>query len=108
MHPTARDRLIVALDMPTEAEARRLVGRLGDEVTFYKVGLELLFAGGLNLAQDLKRAGKPHELVEYEKESHQIDHEQNRIDMLRRIEAFLATHLGAGPVPVAAPAPGSG
>jgi orotidine-5'-phosphate decarboxylase len=58
MHPTAKDRLIVALDLPTEAEARRLVDRLGDEVTFYKIGLELLFAGGLGLAQELKRAGK--------------------------------------------------
>ena len=58
MHPTARDRLIVALDMPTVEEARRLVARLGDSVTFYKVGLELLFAGGLQLAQDLKRSGK--------------------------------------------------
>ncbi len=58
MHPTAKDRLIVALDMPTEREARALVQRLGDGVTFYKIGLELLFAGGLALAQDLKRSGK--------------------------------------------------
>jgi orotidine-5'-phosphate decarboxylase len=55
-HP--RDRLIVALDMPTVEEARRLVAKLGDAVTFYKVGLELLFAGGLDLAQDLRRQGK--------------------------------------------------
>lgn len=55
---TPKDRLIVALDMPTEAEARRLIARLGDHVTFYKVGLELLFAGGLGLAQDLKRHHK--------------------------------------------------
>lgn len=58
MHPTPKDRLIVALDMPTEAEARALVHRLGDGVTFYKIGLELLFAGGLQLAQDLKRQHK--------------------------------------------------
>lgn len=55
---SAKDRLIVALDMPTEREARSLVQRLGDDVTFYKVGLELLFAGGLDLAHDLKRQGK--------------------------------------------------
>lgn len=55
---SAKDRLIVALDMPTEVEARALVQSLGDGVTFYKVGLELLFAGGLGLAHDLKRAGK--------------------------------------------------
>lgn len=57
-HPTAKDRLIVALDMPSVEEARSLVAHLGEAVTFYKVGLELLFAGGLQLAQDLKRAGK--------------------------------------------------
>ncbi len=53
-----KDRLIVALDMPTIEEARRLVGKLGASVTFYKIGLELLFAGGLELAGDLKRQGK--------------------------------------------------
>lgn len=57
-HSTAHDRLIVALDMPTIEGARLLVGALGDSVTFYKVGLELLFAGGLDLARDLRRQGK--------------------------------------------------
>ncbi|MGE3231468.1 MAG: orotidine 5'-phosphate decarboxylase / HUMPS family protein, partial [Hyphomicrobium sp.] len=54
----ARDRLIVALDMPTVEEARLLVARLGDSAHFYKVGLELLFAGGLDLARDLSHQGK--------------------------------------------------
>jgi orotidine-5'-phosphate decarboxylase len=54
----AQDRLIVALDMPTAEEARRLVVELGDTVSFYKIGLELLFAGGLDLARDLRRQGK--------------------------------------------------
>jgi orotidine-5'-phosphate decarboxylase len=57
-HHNAKDRLIVALDMPGLEEARRLVDTLGDNVTFYKVGLELLFAGGLDLAHDLKHARK--------------------------------------------------
>jgi orotidine-5'-phosphate decarboxylase len=57
-HITAKDRLIVALDMPTMREARRLVGVLGDTVSFYKVGLELLFAGGLDFARTLKGEGK--------------------------------------------------
>lgn len=52
------NRLIVALDVPTVEEARRLVMDLGDRVSFYKVGLELLFAGGLDLARDLRRQGK--------------------------------------------------
>lgn len=42
----ARERLIVALDVPTAAEARALVVRLGDAVVFYKIGLELLMAPG--------------------------------------------------------------
>ena len=41
-----RDRLIVALDVPDPAAAKGLVRRLGDSVTFYKVGLELFMAGG--------------------------------------------------------------
>ncbi|MGE5129757.1 MAG: orotidine-5'-phosphate decarboxylase [Sphingomonadaceae bacterium] len=42
----ARDRLIVALDVPTAAEARALVERLGNAVRFYKIGLELFTSGG--------------------------------------------------------------
>jgi orotidine-5'-phosphate decarboxylase len=41
----ARDRLIFALDVPDRAEAMAWVDRLGDAVSFYKIGLELL-AGG--------------------------------------------------------------
>jgi len=55
---SAKNRLIVALDMPTVEEARRLIATLDDAVSFYKVGLELLFAGGLDLARALKRDGK--------------------------------------------------
>jgi len=40
-----RDRLIFALDVPTAAEARRWVDRLGDSVGFYKIGMELLTSG---------------------------------------------------------------
>lgn len=40
------ERLIVALDVPTTAEARALVEKLGDAVRFYKVGLELFSAPG--------------------------------------------------------------
>jgi orotidine-5'-phosphate decarboxylase len=41
------DRIIVALDVPTNDEALELVHELGDLVSFYKVGLELLMAGGM-------------------------------------------------------------
>jgi orotidine-5'-phosphate decarboxylase len=58
MSLSARDRLIVALDVPNVAAAERAVGELGDTVTFYKVGYELAFGGGLEFAADLARSGK--------------------------------------------------
>ena len=41
-----RDRLIFAMDVPEPAQARELVGQLGESITFYKLGLELMMAGG--------------------------------------------------------------
>jgi orotidine-5'-phosphate decarboxylase len=55
---SARDRLIVALDLPSVSEAERAVIRLGETVAFYKVGYELVMAGGLAFAGDLARSGK--------------------------------------------------
>lgn len=54
----AKDKLIVALDLSSYDDARALVNRLGDTVTFYKIGLELLFSDGLSLARELKQEGK--------------------------------------------------
>jgi len=54
----ARERLFVALDVASVDRARVLVAELGDTVSCYKVGLELLFGGGLEFAQGLKAAGK--------------------------------------------------
>src|SRR5215468_9849230 len=54
----ARDRLILALDVPSVAAAEALIERLGDSVSFYKIGYQLAFAGGLELAPKLVRAGK--------------------------------------------------
>ena len=53
-----RDKLIVALDLPSVGAASAMVERLSDAVTFYKVGLELTYAGGLPLVSELARAGK--------------------------------------------------
>ncbi len=58
MTRSARDRLIVALDLPSVAEAEKTVADLGDTVTFYKVGYELVLAGGLEFAASLARSGK--------------------------------------------------
>jgi orotidine-5'-phosphate decarboxylase len=55
---TARDRLIVALDFPEVEAAEALVQRLGASVAFYKIGLELVMAGGLGLARRLADGGQ--------------------------------------------------
>lgn len=55
---SARDRLVVALDVPTADEARRLIERLGDSVGVLKIGLELLFAGGPELAREQAALGR--------------------------------------------------
>ncbi len=54
----ADPRLIVALDLPTRAEAEGLVESLGDSVGFYKIGLQLLATGGMEMARDLKARGR--------------------------------------------------
>lgn len=54
----ADPRLIVPLDTPTAEEARALVARLDDTVSFYKVGLELFATDGMALARELKAQGK--------------------------------------------------
>ena len=54
----ARDRLILALDVPSVVAAESMVERLGDTVSFYKIGYQLAFAGGLPFAETLIRAGK--------------------------------------------------
>jgi orotidine-5'-phosphate decarboxylase len=53
-----RDRLIVALDLATVQVADAMVARLGDAVSFYKIGYQLAFAGGLAFAEELAKAGK--------------------------------------------------
>lgn len=54
----ARGRLIVALDFAAVADARAFVARLGPAVTFYKIGLELVMAGGLGLVRELVDGGR--------------------------------------------------
>jgi len=53
-----RDRLIVPLDLPNVAAAEAMIARLGDSVTFYKIGYQLAYAGGLPLVGKLTDAGK--------------------------------------------------
>jgi orotidine-5'-phosphate decarboxylase len=53
-----RDRLIVALDLPGVAAADAMVAKLGDSVSFYKIGYQLAYAGGLPFTRELVNAGK--------------------------------------------------
>ena len=51
----ADDRLIVALDVPNALAGEQLAAKIGDAVSFYKIGLGMLTGGGLALANELKQ-----------------------------------------------------
>src|SRR5580692_9802214 len=53
-----RDRMIVALDLAGVDAAEAMIARLGDSVTFYKIGYQLAYAGGLPLVRQLADRGK--------------------------------------------------
>ena len=52
------DRLIVALDVHSMEDVKKLVGELGDSVSFYKVGMELFYSVGPEVVTWLKSEGK--------------------------------------------------
>jgi orotidine-5'-phosphate decarboxylase len=54
----AKDRLIVGLDVPNISEATEIVKKLGPSISHYKIGYQLVFAGGLEFARELARDGK--------------------------------------------------
>lgn len=54
----ARNRMIVALDVPDVTAAQAMIAVLGDSVSFYKIGYQLAYAGGLPLVSELSAAGK--------------------------------------------------
>lgn len=55
---SAKDHLIVALDVPTAVDAQEIVYELGDSVSFYKVGLQLFAAEGPNIVRELVNSGR--------------------------------------------------
>ncbi|MBV9145942.1 MAG: orotidine-5'-phosphate decarboxylase [Acidobacteria bacterium] len=55
---SAKDRLIVALDVPTATEAQEIVYELGDSVSLYKVGLQLFAAEGPKIVSELVNSGR--------------------------------------------------
>nr|WP_265516163.1 orotidine-5'-phosphate decarboxylase [Nitratireductor luteus] len=58
MDENMRNRLIVGLDLPNIGEAEKAVAELGDAASFYKIGYQLAFAGGLDFASELAQSGK--------------------------------------------------
>jgi len=55
---TPKDRLIIALDLPSVAQAETAIDQIGDNGAFYKIGYQLIPIGGLQLAERLCAAGK--------------------------------------------------
>src|ERR1700760_3099932 len=53
-----KDRLIVALDLSSVKQAEAMIAKLGDSVSFYKIGYQLAYAGGLPLVRKLADQGK--------------------------------------------------
>jgi len=86
-----RERLIVALDVPSVAEAEALVARLGETVSFYKIGYALAFAGGIDFARALAGAGKS---IFLDLKLHDIGHTVARgVESVARLGAsFLTVH----------------
>ena len=56
--PQMRERLIVALDVSTAAEAQSLIQRIGDSAGIYKVGLQVFTAEGPKIVRDLVSSGR--------------------------------------------------
>jgi orotidine-5'-phosphate decarboxylase len=86
-----RERLIVALDVASVAQAQALVERLGAAVSFYKIGYQLGFAGGLEFARALVDAGNQ---VFIDMKLHDIGHSvAHGVESIARLGAtFLTVH----------------
>jgi orotidine-5'-phosphate decarboxylase len=86
-----RDRLIVALDLPSIEAARGLISKLGDAASFYKIGYQLGFAGGLEFARELIGQGKQ---VFIDLKLHDIGNTVEKgVDSIAKIGAtFLTVH----------------
>lgn len=84
---TMRDRLIVALDIPTAREARDLVLRIGPAAGIYKVGLQLFTAEGPEFVRELVRSGRK---VFLDLKFHDIP---NTVGLAVRQAAELGVHM---------------
>jgi orotidine-5'-phosphate decarboxylase len=53
-----KEKIFIALDVPTVKAAEQLVAQLGDAAQSYKIGYQLALNGGIELARDLSQSGK--------------------------------------------------
>jgi orotidine-5'-phosphate decarboxylase len=85
------EKLIVALDVPDVAQAREMVARLGASVSFYKIGMELAYGGGLALVEEFSKDGKQ---VFVDLKLHDIGHtvEKATAQIARLGARFLTVH----------------
>jgi orotidine-5'-phosphate decarboxylase len=95
--------LIVALDLPTKAEVIRLVDRLGEAVSFYKIGLELFSAEGPDVVRAVTGRGKK---VFLDLKLHDIPRTVERaVNSIARLGVSLLTiHAAGGRAMIAAAA----
>lgn len=91
----ADSRIIAALDVHTPEDMKHLVEKLGDSVSFYKVGMELFYSAGPDTVRYLKAAGKR---VFLDLKVHDIPHTAAQaMRALTRLGADLMTlHAGGG------------
>ena len=100
-----RDRLIVGLDLPSVEAAEAMIAQLGDSVTFYKIGYQLAYAGGLPLVRKLADAGKK---VFADLKMHDIGHTVTRgVESIAKSGATFVT-VHAYPQTIKAAAEGRG
>jgi orotidine-5'-phosphate decarboxylase len=95
--PSARDRLIVALDVPTQAEALALAGTLAGHVGMLKIGLELFVAEGPAVVSRIREA-HPDLQIFLDLKLHDIPNTmRGAIRSARSLGArFLTVHAGSG------------
>jgi orotidine-5'-phosphate decarboxylase len=88
--------LIIALDVETAEQARELVARLGDEASFYKVGMELYASAGMDFVRELIGQGKQ---VFLDLKMYDIGETVKRaVAQVARLGVALTTVHGSGPV----------
>lgn len=94
----AKDKIIVALDVPDETAAVRLVGQLAPEITFFKIGLELFTRCGPAIVKRVREAAAGESRIFLDLKLHDIPNTVARaVAAAGALEVdFLTIHLAGG------------